>query len=255
VSAAGDPIFVLGFPRSGTTLLGQILARNTGLMLLEERPLLDRAIAAFVDAPDGMRRLADIAREDLEPFRADYRMRAAAFAPLDGRRIVDQTALNAVNLPVIGRLFPDAPIAFAIRDPRDVVFSCFRRQFAPSRFTLEFRSLQSTARFYDATMRLVELCRARMPLKVLEIRHEDVVGDLEAQIVRLCDFAGVAWTESMRDFHRGAESRMIATRSAAQIRRGLSADGVGAWKRYGEDLAPVLPMLEPWIARFGYASS
>jgi hypothetical protein len=252
VSTAEAPVFILGFPRSGTTLLGQILAVNPEVALLEERSLLDEAIAEFVDTPDGMIRLAGMSAQDLEPFRADFEARAAGFATGNGRRIVDQTALNAVNLPLIGRLFPEAPVVFAIRDPRDVVFSCFRRQFAPSRFTLEFRTLESTARFYDGTMRLTDLCRARMSLKLHEIRHEDVVADFDAQIGRLCAFTGIAWSDAMRDFHRGAEDRTVATRSAAQIRRGLSSDGVGAWKRYRDELAPVLPILEPWIARFGY---
>lgn len=245
--------FILGFPRSGTTLLGQILASDPGVALLEEKPLLAKAIADFMDAPDGLDRLSAQSDEDLEPYRADFwRLARGHGIAIDGKRVVEQTALNTVYLPLIGRLFPDAGIVFAIRDPRDVVLSCFRRQFAPSRFTLEFKTLESTARFYDATMNLAEACRGRLALNMLDIRNEDVIADFDAQTRRLSAFAGVTWSEAMREFERAAQDRQLGTRSAAQIRRGLTSEGVGVWRRYAAQMAPVLPLLAPWVARFGY---
>lgn len=251
-----DLVFILGFPRSGTTLLGQILASDPGVALVEEKPLLAQAIADFVDAPGGLERLAALSGADLEPWRADFWRLAADYGvATDAPHVVEQTALNTVYLPLIARLFAGAPVVFAVRDPRDVVLSCFRRQFAPSRFTLEFRTLESTARFYDATMKLARSSRARFALNVLEVRNEDVIADFDAQTRRLCAFTGIPWRETMRDFQRVSETKTLATRSAAQMRGGLSAEGVGIWRRYHEQMEPVLDLLAPWVRTFGYEPS
>ena len=245
-------VFILGFPRSGTTLLAQILASAPNVVVFEERPLLAKAIADFVEAPDGPQKLAAANDDVLAAYRADFWQRARAEGDVRGKLTVEQTAFNTVYLPVIVRLFPDAKIVFAVRDPRDVVFSCFRRQFAPSRFTLEFRTLESTARFYDATMRLAELCRPALGARLLDIRNEDLIEDFDSQVQRLCALTGVPWREEMRHFEVAARERTLSTRSSHQIRRGLVRDGVGVWRRYAGQMAPVLPILAPWVERFGY---
>jgi hypothetical protein len=253
--AAGDPaglVFILGFPRSGTTLLAQVLATAPDVLVFEERPLLVKAIADFVDSPNGAQKLAAARASDLAPYAADFWRQARAEADPRGKLVIEQTAFNTVYLPVIARLFPDAKIVFAVRDPRDVVFSCFRRQFAPSRFTLEFRTLESTAGFYDATMRLADLCRPELGARMFDIRNEDLIADFDSQSRRLCEFTGVSWREEMRHFEVAAEGRALTTRSAQQIRRGLVKDGVGVWRRYAAQMAPVLPILAPWVERFGY---
>jgi hypothetical protein len=245
-------VFILGFPRSGTTLLAQVLATAPEVVVFEERPLLANAVRDFVDASAGPEKLATAEDRALDPYRADFWYRAREEADIAGKVVIEQTAFNTAYLPLIVRLFPEAKIVFAVRDPRDVIFSCFRRQFAPSRFTLEFRTLESTAGFYDATMRLAELCRPNLGDSMLDIRNEDLIADFDAQSQRLCAFAGVPWSEAMRNFEVAARDRTLTTRSSHQIKRGLVKDGVGAWRRYAGQLAPVLPILAPWVERFGY---
>jgi hypothetical protein len=245
--------FVLGFARSGTTLLGRILACVPEVVVLEEKPLLGRAIAHFMTDPVGLERLAAAEDAQLDSYRADFWQRAGSFGVTAANALaVDQTALNSVNLPLIGRLFPQARIVFVIRDPRDVVLSCFRRQFAPTPLTLEFHSLASTALIYDRTMRLVAACRRRMSLQLHELRYEDLLDDFDGETRRLCRFLDIPWTEAMREFHRSGEGRMLATRSAAQVRQGLSRDSIGHWRAYRDQMAEVMPLLAPWIAAFGY---
>ncbi len=245
--------FIMGFPRSGTTLLGQVLASHPGVSLSEERPLLARAIAELSDPVEGLPRLATLSEEEIDVYRADFWERAANHGlDLNREVLVEQTAFNTAYLPLIARLFPQARIVFAVRDPRDVVLSCFRRLFAPNHFTLELATLEGAAAFYDATMRLAETCRTKFDLAVLEIRNEDLIADFDGQTRHLCAHLGIDWRETLRDFHKDTARRTLITRSAAQVRRGLRADGVAVWRRYGEELSPVLPMLEPWVARFGY---
>lgn len=245
-------LFVLGFPRSGTTLLGQILATRPRVALLEERPLLAKAVAHFYDPPDGPARLAAASEAELDGYRADFWARVAAhgIALPQGRLVVEQTAFNTVYLPLILRLFPAAPIVFALRDPRDVVFGCFRRRFAPNRFTLEFSTLEGAAQLYCDTMQLTETCRQKLGFRPLEIRNEDLIADFDHESQRLCAFAGLDWNDAVRDFHQSGHT--LTTVSGPQIRRGLSDAGVGQWRRYAQEMAPVLPMLRPWVDRFGY---
>jgi hypothetical protein len=119
----------------------------------------------------------------------------------------------------------------------------------PSMF--EFLTLEGAARFYAQVMRLSELYRDRFVLPVLEHRYEALVLDFETRARAVCDFIGVDWIPEMRRFDRSGQRRSIATPSAAQVSRGLY-DGAGQWRRYAAQLAPVAPILQPWIERFGY---
>ena len=100
-------------------------------------------------------------------------------------------------------------------------------------------------------MRLIELCRERLPLAYHEVRYDRLVADFEATVRAMAEFAGLAWTEDFHAFDRTARKRGVRTASATQVRRGLY-DGGGRWRRYEDRLAPVLPILEPWVERFGF---
>ena len=245
--------FILSFPRSGTSLLGQILAASPDVVLLEEPQLLNAIASDLVEASDGIATLAALSNDALERYRARYwaGVRGQGVAAQD-KLVVDQTALNTIYLPAIWRFFPHAPVIFIIRDPRDVVFSCFRRQFEPNPFTLEFHSLESTTRFYDRTMAFADMCRDKTGRSTIDVRYEDVVADFDGETQRLCARLGIAWLPGMRDFQRAGENRTLVTRSAPQLRRGLTSDSIGAWRRYREQMQPVLPTLGPWVERFGY---
>jgi len=139
-----------------------------------------------------------------------------------------------------------------VRDPRDVVLSCFRRMFAPNAYVYEFLTLNGSAHFYDEVMRLDRLYRAGLEQERLDIRNEDLIADFEARTRALCAFVGLEWNESMLNFSRRAKARRIATPSALQLRDGIRSDGVGHWRAYAEQLSPVLPVLDRWVAAFGY---
>ncbi|HEX3673916.1 MAG TPA: sulfotransferase [Rhizomicrobium sp.] len=246
--------FIFGFPRTGTTLLGQILASRPDVALFEERPLLKNAIDDFVDARGGLEKLAETPDSALASYREDFWQRVQRQGiETRGKLVVEQTAFNTVYLPVIRRLFPDAPVVFALRDPRDVVFSCFRRLFAPNLFTLELHSLDSTARFYTAVMRFAQSYRDKLDFHPLEVRNEDLVADFDTVTQRLCAHLGLGWDESIRDYQRVTRHKLIATLSAPQVRRGISSDGVAYWENYREQMAPVLSTLAPWVEKFGYS--
>ena len=248
-------VFLVGFVRSGTTLLEQVLASHPDVVALEEHPTL-RAISQpyFKDAV-GLDRLAELDVTTAAELRADYwsRVRQAGATPT-GRVFVDKNPLDGIWLPLVAKIFPDAKVLIARRDPRDVVISSFRHRFIFNVLTSAFTRLDSAAAFYDAVMGLTERYRADLPLAMHVHRHEDLVADFDGEVQAICRFIGLEWNDAMRDFAATARRRDIRTPSAEQVRRGLSDEGLGRWRCYGQAIDTVLPILQPWIERFGYAS-
>jgi Flp pilus assembly protein TadD len=246
-------VFLLGFPRSGTTLLEQVLASHPDVAALEERETLAQAQRAFQMQPSDVGRLAHATEAELAPLRDAYwaRVRAEGAAPA-GKVFVDKHPLHTFRLPLILKLFPDAKILFARRDPRDVVLSCYRRRFAMSGSAYQLLTLPGAAGYYDAAMSLAERLQPAMAANMLVVRHEGLIEDFDAAVRQVCDFLGLPWSDAMRNFAEKGRDRAVATPSGAQLSRGLSAEGVGAWRRYRDQLAVVGPTLAPWVAKFGY---
>jgi len=246
-------IFIAGFPRSGTTLFEQIIGAHALAVTTEEKDALADSVRAYMACPDDLTRLARSTEQDLLPFRDAYwrRIEKAGF-DVAGKILVDKLPLTTVKLPLVARLFPDAKVIFAVRDPRDVVLSCFRRRFTMNPSMFEFLTLEGTARFYGAVMRLAGLYREKLPLNLHQLRHEDLLENFDKETRATCEFCGIEWREEMREFAGRAKARAIATPSAVQLMRGLNRQGVEHWRKYAEDLEPVMPLLRPWIAKFGY---
>jgi hypothetical protein len=251
--AAESHIFLLGFPRSGTTLLEQVLAAHKRVGTLEEAPTLAAAYQAFLSGPDACAALIKLGPEEAAAWAGHYwngvRERGVDVA---GRLFVDKQPAGTLYLPIIARLFPRARILFALRDPRDVVLSCFRQAFRMNAMTYAFTDLAETAACYDACMRLAERARARLKLAWADVRHEALVEDFDAELRRILDFLGLEPDPGMSDFARAAGARTIRTPSAHQVRAGLNRRGLGRWRSYQGELAPVLPILAPWVERFAY---
>lgn len=251
-------VFLLGYPRSGTTLLENVLATLPGVAALEERPTLAAADRDYLsgsraEVVSGLARFVALDGSALDPLRRAYWDKVAeAGVPQDTRCFVDMDPLKGTRLPLIARLFPDARVLVMRRDPRDVVWSCFRTNFAMTSGTLDYTTLESTARHYDALMRLTQACLDRLPLRVHEVHYHRLVRDFDAATQAICAFLGLEWSEELRRFDRTAARRGVSTASAGQVQRGLY-DGTRQWEPYAEYLAPVMPLLQPWIDRFGYA--
>ena len=246
-------VFLVGFPRSGTTLLEQVLAAHSDIVAMEERACLVDSAREFFGSNTALDRLAALSGTELEPWRQAYwkRVREAGLAPSKAV-FLDKMPLNAVFLPLIVKLFPAAKILFALRDPRDVVLSCFRRRFAMNAGMYEFTSLETTAAYYGAVMRLMQIYREKLALNLTEARHERLLADFEGEAARLCDFLGVEFKDSMRCFAGRAKSQNIDTPSSAQVAQGLSVSGLAQWRRYRPQMETVLPWLAPFVSKFGY---
>jgi len=252
VSPVRRHVFLLGYLRSGVTLVESVLASLAGTVVVEEGATLAVADLAFLRDADSLSRLNPLDQGLAEQARAAYWKRAREEAGEIGERtFVDMSPLYGIKLPMIARLFPDAIVVQCRRDPRDVVLSCFRRNFNPNALTYQLTSLEGIARHYDAAMKATEFNLNRLGLPVHVVEYSRMVGDFDAATHALAEFVGVPWSNDVRNFSATAARRRIRTPSASQVRRGLF-DGSGQWRKYSAEMAPVMPVLEPWVRKFGY---
>ena len=249
-------VFLVGFPRSGTTLLENVLASHPDVCALDERDTLGEAARAFFGDDVARDDLARITPAEIERHRALYWSKVRELGVnVKGKVFVDKYPLTTIKLPIVAKLFPKARILFALRDPRDVLLSCYRRFFSINSSMFELLDLERGARFYDAVMTLGAIYRKSLRLAWHDIRYEALVSDFEGETRRLCSFMDLEWNERVRDFAELSRQRTIKTPSSIQVVRGLYKEGRGQWHNYENELAPVIPILQPWIEEFGYAGA
>lgn len=250
-SAARTHVFLLGFPRSGTTLLEQVLEEHPAIVTMPERDCLVEGSREWLADRGRLEALLRTDGADLKIFREAYWRRVAAQGIDPTARVfVDKNPFNTFRLPLIARLFPNALILFAARDPRDVVLSCFRHRFQMTAAAWQLLTLDGAAELYDATMELAEASAASFALKLHRTALETMVGDFHGETARICAFLGVEWTPAFRDFGQHVAGREVATPSGPQLVGGLNTRGIGKWRNYDSQLAPIFPILQPWIDRF-----
>jgi tetratricopeptide (TPR) repeat protein len=247
---AREHVFLVGFPRSGTTLLEVVLDGHPDIVSLEEHELLTAGVLRYMCEPLDLGPLADASEADLARLRTEYWSSVAATGTeVAGKVFIDKHPLNTLKLPLIARLFPTAKILFACRDPRDVVLSCFRRRFKMNAAMYQMLSVEGAASFYDAVMTFAGVTQPVLALDWRQVRYEEVVANFSGEMRSICDFVGVEWSEQMGAFAQRVQTREHSTPSTAQLSRGLDRSGVGHWRHYTAQLASVQPILEPWVER------
>lgn len=249
-----DPVFLIGFPRSGTTLLDQVLDAHPGLATMEEKPALDAVRHAVAAMPGGYpEALAGLDAAGIQRLRRLYRAEAARYVAVpDGARLVDKMPLNTIDAGLIARLFPQAKVLLALRHPCDVVLSGFMQAFKPNPAMVQFETLKSSALFYAAVMDLWQRYEPVLPLAVHRVRYEDLIADFEGETRRMLAFLGLAWDDAVLAYAERAKGKAIATPSYHQVTQPIYSRSVGRWRNYRAAFADVLPILEPWLKAFGY---
>lgn len=246
--APQDPVFIVGSPRSGTTLLDTLLTALPELQVFEERPTLSTVEHEFPD----LERENDPARV-IAARKRYFEIAASLQGAAAGRRVVDKMPLHMTHMPVIQRLFPAADIVLVERHPADAVLSCFMANFSPNFAMQSYTDLSIAAQTYAAVFENFARARELLPLRVHEVRYERMIADLEGEMRPLLDFLGLPWRDAVLDNQASAARRTtVRTASYAQIGEPLYQRAVGRWERYAAHLAPVMPTLQPWISRLGY---
>jgi tetratricopeptide (TPR) repeat protein len=234
--ATAAPIFIVGMPRSGSTLIEQILAAHPDVTSLGETAALPRLLETGAlgagASPDAVRGLA---RRYLEAVRARGWRGAGRF--------VDKTLENYLHLGAIAAMFPRAVILHAVRDPMDACLSCWRQRFVSGAETLyDLADIGAEYRVYREVM--AHWARV-LPGRVVEVEHEALVADPEARIRWLVtDACALPWNDACLDFH--AAGGAVRTASSAQVRQPIFRTSLARWRRYEAHLGPLIAALGPY---------
>jgi Flp pilus assembly protein TadD len=245
------PAFLVGFPRSGTTLLDTFLMGHPDAHVLEELPILEK----LSNQMGSFTRLAELTAAEVAEVRSEYFAELSKLSPpAAGKLVIDKNPLSMLRLPLIHRLFPDAKLILLLRHPCDVVLSCFMQNFKVTEAMASFLDLENASRTYDRIFSYWEQCRELFPASIYSLRYEDLVADPKTEVAPLLDFLGLAPDESILDHQKTALARgYIRTPSYAQVTERVYTRASGRWTRYRRQMEPVLPILAPWAERYGYS--
>ncbi len=239
------PVFIIGMPRSGTTLIEQILASHPAIHGAGELTLFEQTADAVGRATPGSPPfpdfMPDLSAQQLRDLGALYLDRLSSRAP-GATRIVDKMPANFLFTGLIHLALPDATIIHATRDPADTCVSCFGVHFSKGQFhTYDLGELGRYYRHYQELM--AHWRRVLPPGRIVDVRYEDLVTDLEGIARWIVARCGLAWDSRCLDFHRN--ERPVRTASAMQVRKPIYRTSVGRWRRYRNCLGPLFAALAP----------
>ncbi len=246
-----DPVFIIGFPRSGTTLLETILDEHPDVAVLEET----HAITALHErvqkdaGRDGnvFAHLHSLSVPQRSALAQSYLDDLDDYLRLDGRScIVDKMPMNAMYAAFIHCLFPRARFIFAQRNPLDVCLSCLMQDM------LQVYSVEAACAVYDDLMRLWDTQRRALPLSCRVLRYEDFVADVAQQSEAMFDFLGLTWDPAYLQYHQRQGRPMVNTPSYQQVSEAVNTRAINRHQKFPEFTARAEPLLRPWLEAFAY---
>lgn len=247
-----------GFPRSGTTLLEQVLDAHPDLVSSEERDFIGRvmfhtATAHRSNAPL-LESLGELRVEAIDQHRQRYftAMEYLLGEPVGGRMHLDKNPAYNLTIPLVLRIFPETRLVIALRDPRDVVLSCYLRYLPLNAVSVRFLDVERTADRYALDMTAWLKFREIIEAPWCEIRYEDTVADLEGQARRALDALGLAWDKQVLNYRERLATKHVTSPTYEAVAEPLYTRAVGRWKNYERLLEPVFEKLAPFIREFGY---
>ena len=247
------PTFLVGFPRSGTTLLDTILRTHSKMNVVEEQPMLAEMDSALGDLQD-VSDIEVIDENDLSVARNAYLEELAKHADwTGGSLVIDKLPLNLLRAPLIHRAFPEAKFILALRHPFDCIMSCWMQTFKLNTAMANMVDLDRIVDFYCVAMDIFHLSQKRYELDVHRIRYEDLIEDFEAETTSVLRFLGLEWEPSLDNYQATAVARRtIYTPSYSQVIKPIYKTGAYRWKYYEKYLDKYKSQLAPWFEKFGY---
>ena len=253
-----SPIFLVGFPRSGTTLMDTILRSHSKIEVLEEKPTVVAAKAAI--RKNGYNEIhnkvfsIDIISEARSSYIKEFRKHIKSS---DTNSVyIDKLPLNLIEVPLINQLFPSAKFILALRHPFDTILSCWMQDFEINAAMANMVDLDRIVDLYCIAMETFKICRSEYNLNVHTIRYEDLLEDLKGESSALLTFMDLTWETKMEDYRATALKRgRINTPSYSQVSQPIYKEAKYRWVNYKEYLEKYSDQIEPWIQEFGYVEN
>ena len=256
ISEEKSPIFLIGFPRSGTTLLDTILRSHPSIDVLEEKPIVEKWLSNindnFNDNLDYLNLIEQKNMSKIQNLYFDLRNKN-----LDNfnynKTYIDKMPLNIIYVGEIVKIFPKAKFLFALRHPCDCVLSCFMQSFEINDAMSNFFNLKDTSNLYSSIMNLWEIFMKKLSLNVHIIKYENLINNFDDSIKKTLKFVDMDWSDDVLNFYKTAETgRIINTPSYDQVNKPIYKTSIEKWKNYENQIKEVFPILEPWIKKFDY---
>ncbi len=240
--------FLGGHPRSGTTLMEQILGAHPKIIALDEPHLFQSVLMAEIQKvrPVSPARLNIVRRLYTQALEHESGLAAA------GKLLLEKNPSLTSALPMWLRVFPDLRVIIALRDPRDVIISCYFQNLPLNVANSNFLSLERIAKHYAALMDVWLAVREWDGLMSIETRYEDTIADLEKEGRRVTEFLGLAWDDAQRRFYESSQTQRLHSPTYHDVTRPVYSRSVARWRAYEKHLAPILPLLEPYCRALGY---
>ena len=246
--------FLIGFPRSGTTLLDTILRSHRDIEVIEEKPLIS-SIECLIREKFNieLNNLCNISEENLILLRKKYFELLRQYKTKNANLFIDKLPLNTVSLPLINLIFPKAKIIFTHRHPYDTVLSCFQQSFKPNLAMANLVSLQSGSRMYDQVMNAWDIYKTNLHLDFITSKYEDLIESFDSHTLKILDFLGNEWDENVKKYRETAIERgKINTPSSSQVVQPLYKSSIKKWKNYERYFENCHQYLEKWVSYFDY---
>ena len=250
-----SPVFLIGFPRSGTTLLDTILRSHPEIDVLEEKPLIN-SVEQIIKSKFkcSLDKLHKLTSKDLDYLRNHYlEILRNNCDNKNAKILIDKFPFQTVCLPLINLLFPNSKIIFTHRNPYDTVLSCFQQSFEPNNAMANFRSIESASRIYDLTMSIWLDYKEKLKINHINSKYEDLIEDFDKHILKILNFLDVSWDENIKNYRNTAHDRgKINTPSSSQVVQPLYKSSIDKWKNYEKYFKNSNRYLHKWMSYFKY---
>jgi len=252
-SSIDTPTFLIGFPRSGTTLLDTILRTHSKIDVIEEKPMLSKAklhLGNKLSIVD----IENLTNVELTNAKEIYFKEMKKFVSTkSGGCVIDKLPLNIIDVPIIHKLFPTAKFILALRHPLDSILSCWMQSFKLNNAMANMVELDRIVDFYGVAMTILELSEKRYLLNVHRIRYEDLVLDMKSEVSNLLRFIELDWENELENYQETALNRgNIRTPSYSQVIEPIYKTASYRWEKYHEPLEKYFVKIEKWTTKFGY---
>jgi tetratricopeptide (TPR) repeat protein len=248
-----------GHPRSGTTLLEQVLDSHSDVISAEETRMMhdDAYLPLIRDFPEGtsiLQALDSVPPSVIRYARENYFRCTEMFLrkQIGGRLLLDKNPALNLLIPTVVRVFPEAKFLIALRDPRDVVVSCFMQALPLTPVSSAYLSLEGTVNQYASVVGFWLEMLPRMPDRWMHVRYEEMTEDLPAVARSVLSFLGLGFEENVLKFYEHARAKRVNSPSRDDVRKPLYRSAVGRWRHYEKYLEPYLPALDRFLKAFGY---
>ncbi|PQM58870.1 MAG: hypothetical protein CML40_09200 [Rhodobacteraceae bacterium] len=250
----GSPTFIIGFPRSGTTLLDTVLRSHPDIEVIEEKPLIDTVISSL-NEPVSPNTLTKLSQTQLIKLRNLYEEESKKLVKQiqNGQIIIDKFPLNIIHVPLINALFPESKFILVIRHPCDCVLSCFMQNFELNEAMVNFLSIKDTVALYCNVMKLWSIYSEQLILNVEIVKYENLVSNFEETSKKILNFLSLEWDDNLLKFYETGRARnKIMTPSYHQVTEKIYTYATDRWKNYSKNLKTDINPLKPWLNYFSY---